>query len=716
MSFLKKLAALIPFGKKEEIVEYFFALNITHERLTAALWVIENKQLKILETAAEVYSSLDDLTSVTDKLLDTVLGIKELEPQKILFGVPSSWLSDENLKDENMKVLRGLVKELDLTPMAYVESSHALVHFLEKTDGVPPTAILVGFETHHLTVIVVRAGKIDGVKTVSRGENSGADIEKGLLTFAAVETLPSKILIHGRDIPGLKDQLLSFPWMSKLSFLHFPKIEMMQDDIEIESVCLAGASEMDGNVSLPHGLSRAAGQSHGLSDETSVKPSLKSEQPESLSKEDLGFMVGDISVSDQIPVPEEETRMVETLDFEHELPAPSSPALGVNSGTVLRFIPKKFKNIAFLAGIVGILFLTLTAYLFIPTAGVKIFVEPKILEKDTQVTADPNQKTVDEDNKIIPGQIVETDISGTAKGSATGSKEIGDPAKGTVVVRNKTDQGINISKGTILTALNGLRFTTELSASAAARSSEDGTWSKTNISVIAVVVGADSNLPSGTDLTVSGYSTDRMIAKAEGNFSGGTSKQVTVVSSDDQNKLIAQLASDLRKQAQQKLQERLPEKKILEEGLSEVIITKSFSKNINDQASEFSLNLTAKYQGTAFDDKDLKLIVSKLVTTEVPVGFQLNLEDTETQADIASLEKGGKLIFLAKFKAKMSPKVDIENVKKQIKGKGVNEALNTIKRMENILGAEIKFSPQLPNILQRLPILGRNIKIEVGLK
>ena len=100
MSFLNKLSALIPFGEKVEELEYFFALNISSEKLTAALWTIEGKQLKILETIFEDYSSLDNLTPLTDKLLDAVLGIREIEPQKILFGVPSSWLSDENLKDE----------------------------------------------------------------------------------------------------------------------------------------------------------------------------------------------------------------------------------------------------------------------------------------------------------------------------------------------------------------------------------------------------------------------------------------------------------------------------------------------------------------------------------------------------------------------------------------------------------------------------------------
>ena len=191
---------------------------------------------------------------------------------------------------------------------------------------------------------------------------------------------------------------------------------------------------------------------------------------------------------------------------------------------------------------------------------------------------------------------------------------------------------------------------------------------------------------------------------------------MTVVSSEDQQRLLAKLSSSLRLQAQQKLQESNPDKKVLEEALAETISKRSYSKNVNDQASEFSLNLTASYKGTAYDDKDLRLIVSRLVTTDVPEGFKLNLEDTETQADVSKLEKDGKLIFIARFKAKLMPSIDTEKVKKEIQGKSISEAEEIIKNMENVLGSEIKITPSLPSFLQRIPLIGGNIKVEVGLK
>lgn len=717
MSFIDKLSAYLPFAKKDVELEYYFALNIGNEELTAALWTIEGKELKILDTTFDSYSSQGEITSVADKLLDAVLGIREVEPQKILFGVPSYWLSDDSLKDEYLKLLRSLVKNLELTPMAYVATANALVNLLEKLEGVPTTAILAGFEENHITTTVARAGKLDGVKVIQKGENSGVDLEKALLTFASVETLPSKILIYdsNSNLERLKSQLLSYNWMSKLSFLHFPKIDILGSGIEIKSVCLAGASELNSNVIYTDQPLKKLADKPVMIDEEDIE----SEEREKGKEEEkvggnFGFMVGDVSKQaekeeeKELVLPEE-SNLLEVEDFEDEVATK-------RKFNFKKFNPKKLVKSPILLGIVAIILVILVALVFIPKADVKIFVEPKILEKDAQVIADPTQKTVDENAKIIPGQIVETQVFGSGKDSASGKREVGDSAKGTVVLRNKTDSVIPLSKGITLSSSNGLKFNLDFSVTIASKSADDGTWGKVNGTVTAAGIGADGNLASGTDLTVSGYTTDKVVAKAEGNFSGGNSKTITVVSADDQKRLLAKVSSNLRLQAQQQLQEKLAGKKILQEALTEEVLSKSYNKNINDQASELSLNLSAKYKGTAYNDSDLRLIVSKLVTTQVPDGFSLDINDTETQADVSSVDKNGKVVFLAKFKAKLIPKLDTQKIKNQIKGRSLLEVQNIIKGMDNVLGSDIKISPKLPAFLQRLPILTRNITVEVGLK
>ena len=91
----------------------------------------------------------------------------------------------------------------------------------------------------------------------------------------------------------------------------------------------------------------------------------------------------------------------------------------------------------------------------------------------------------------------------------------------------------------------------------------------------------------------------------------------------------------------------------------------------------------------------------------------MNLQDMETQADVSKVEKDGRLIFKARFKAKLLPKLDVENLKREIKGASVEGAVERLKKIENVMGAEISFTPSLPGPLGRIPLLDQNIFVNV---
>lgn len=717
MNFIDRITGFIPFGKIIKQSEYFFALNIGHKTLSACVWLVESKHLKVLNPAQSPYSGTEELIKVVDGLLDKVLFDLNIEPEKILFGVPDSWLMDDDLKPQNLKILQDLSRYLELKPLAYVATSHSLAHFIEKKEGAPTTGILVGIEKEAIEVTVIRAGKIDGTKVIERSENAGGDIEKALLTFAEVEVLPSRILLYGGegiDLARQKETLLTHPWMSKLSFLHFPKIELTEENIVINSIAYTGAAELDSEVSFVKVPSiNHANKSNVLpvSEAKEVK-----ELTGALEDEDFGFVEGDINkvkkeVQPDMSQPEDFSEMTEiSQEMEDKEVLPGQAGIAT-----MDKLPKfpLLKQKKLLIGL-GLLILFLGGLVLVPKAEVTIFAEPQILEKDAQVTADPSAKSVDEDRKIIPGEIVSVEVSGSEKTPASGKKEIGDSAKGTVkVINNSTTSSQTITQGATITS-GGLKFTLDSTVNVASTSATSDSKSTATVKVTAVAVGPDSNLPSGSQFSLG--SNSQIAIVAEGNFSGGTSKTVTVVTDEDQKKLLASLASNLRKQAKDKIQEKLKEKKILEEALSEEITKKSYNKAIGDQASEFSLTLNLKYKGTAYSEDALKEIVSKALSSQIPQDFELNLAETETSADVSKLEKDGKLVFLARFKAKLSPKIDTKQLKSQIRGKTPAGAVEILRKQPHIVGADIRLSPSLPVNFSILPLLDQNIKLEVKLQ
>jgi hypothetical protein len=253
MNFKDLLPKNIPFlsgGSKD--LEYFFALNIGSAELTAAVWGIDGNHLRIINTVNMPVGRDDDLVEAGNRVLDEVLGNFQPEPEKILFGVPDNWLQDDNLKDTHLNFLKHLTKELSVEPIAYVSTSHAITHLLQKQTGVPTTAILVEV-ANPLNVTIVKGGKILGSKAVKRTHDLPVDIEKALHTFPEIEVMPSKIALYGSgDINKFKDEVQSYNWMNSLPFLHLPKVESLEEGVAVKAISLAGASEINPDVSYPH--------------------------------------------------------------------------------------------------------------------------------------------------------------------------------------------------------------------------------------------------------------------------------------------------------------------------------------------------------------------------------------------------------------------------------------------------------------------------------
>lgn len=730
MSIFDNFSKFLPSTNKKIQAEYYFGLNIKQGLVEGSVWGIEGGKVRIVSAAKRKFHAPENLSENPHSLieaaniaLDEALADFQPEPEKILFGVPDFWLADEDLKPKYSKVLKQLVKELDVVPLAYVASTHAICHFLQRQEGVPATAILAEMGDP-LSIAVVKAGKILGTKNIPRGDNLPKDIEKALLSFADIEVLPAKIFIFGSgNLAHYKEEMVSFNWMGQLPFLHLPKIEELEQDIGIKSLSFAGASEINPHVHLDH-------QSVPIENKSSVHHETRTENlhSEPLHREyETAFIEGDIEQIENSPRNRHSQSAIMPSDAYHRDVQPKMGGNIIDKFSVGSIIPGGIPNPVKILSRLGftliipifILLAIAGAYVFLPKATVMVFVDPKVLEKETQIVADPKITVMDEANKRIAGNIVETTVNGTNKAAATGKKQIGDPAKGKVLVANPNTVPITISKGSILVK-DGKKYTTDSSVTVPGATTDpfSGTSFKSvSVDITAVEIGPDSNISTaGTKLDLStGLASGSANFKTDSEVSGGVSRDVTVVTSDDQKKLLASLTAELKKKAQEEVQGKLTgDMKILEETFVEKVLKQSFSKNPGDQASEFSLTLNLNLKGTAYSDADLKTIVGKLVETNVPEGYDLDLSRTETQATVSKVEKDGKIVFTAKFKAKLMPRLDLNKIRSEITFKSPGRVEKILKSYESVIGADIKVTPQLPDPLLRLPILSKNITLEIN--
>lgn len=753
MNFKDLLPNGLPFFKKSTPSEAIFALEINPDKVAAALWLVQGTQLQVLNTAYTKYESQADLVEAATRVLDQALADLPYDPAKILFGVPDFWLQDDNLKPEYLETLQKLTKDLDLSPLAYVSASHAISHFLQKQTGVPLTAVLVNY-TEPLIVSVIKTGKIAGSREVKRGDDLAKDIEKGLMLFDEVEVLPSRILVFGQEsMTGIKEKLTAYPWMAKLPFLHLPKIDLLDQSLAIQSICFAGASEIEPNVVYHPATKNSAAVANAHTKHLPIDESVNGKNKNNQMAA-AGFVAGDITAQEEVDnIANVEGTELPSDEFDsefeshqvavrehHQPPAknqhglPAKAAFGGMNFSVVGIMAalsnwKNWLKSGWLVVLIPVVILVglVFGYMSMIKSEVSVFVDAKTLDRQAQVIADPAVSAIDEAGLKIPGQIIQTTISDTAKGNATGKKQIGDPAKGKVIIYNKTDSPKSFSQGTVLTSSGGLKFVLDTAVQIASKSSTPGPGfsevikpgQSEAVGITASAIGPESNIPSATNLNLANFNSDQVIASVDTALTGGTSKDISIVTADDQKRLLAQLTSDLRKKAKDELQAKLTgDQRVLEDGLIEEVVRTDYSKKVNDQASEFSLTATVGYKGTAFSDADLRKMINQSVSTEVPDNYDLNLADAETQSAVSKIESDGRLIFTAKFKAKLVPKVNQEDIKKQIAGKSEDEADQILRsKIENVIGTDIVITPNVtPSFMKRLPWMTKNINVSVTAK
>ncbi len=289
--------------------------------------------------------------------------------------------------------------------------------------------------------------------------------------------------------------------------------------------------------------------------------------------------------------------------------------------------------------------------------------------------------------------------------SATGKKKVGERAKGKLRIATDSISLLDktVPAGTSIRTSGGMTFTTD-SAVTFSRSNASGS----TVMVTAANIGAEYNGESGS---VSGMPSG-VSAALVGETSGGSSREVTVVSSDDVKRagdlLNEKKADSLRAKVEQSF------------GGSTVTIKESYQEQRSTPAPSVAID------GEAASAVTLKTVVTASMvgiekselSTYLKATANKELEGKQSQkiykdgVDSAKFAQfsgqGGNFITHITANAVVGPTIDEEKVKEQSRGKSygdIQSALEAIKGIENV---DVKFSPfwvrTVPNDTKRINI------------
>lgn len=707
MRFWNPLREILHRSEKES-PKYFLALILGESKIWAVVFEELAGKVEILGTSCENLSAgtaeieQEELLEAADRAI--AQAEENLPPNvtttQTILGLENEWVSEGRIKKEYLVLLKKLKEELGLNFIGFVVTIEAICHLLQKEEGVPPTSILVAKNNNILTVVLVQAGRIEKqIKEKLENQSSAQLLEQILRTFKDREILPSRITLFSQDKPEeLKQELLSFPWTKTLPFLHFPKVEILEEDFVRRAVVSGFATQMNVEFEVP---------------QAPLEAQIQAEPAKGTTIEtDLGF-VQEKDILEETGFQEKPAPVEKKLPFSLKLPKVSFKFNLSFPGKIPTFNLSQLKRkISFPILIFIFLF---AGYLFLPQATVSIFVTPKILEFEKEATLDPALGASDLNKNKIKTNTVETEVSDSLDGPATGKKEVGEKATGEVTIYNSSAQLVVLNAGTIITGPNNLKFTLDDKVTIASASGDifSGTTpSKVKVKVTASQIGEESNFPSNTVFNFASLSS--VAGKNENPFSGGTKKEVKVVSRQDQDNLTKTLLDRLLAKARDNLLKTGSEKgeKIIEATISQEVLEKKFSRQVNEEGDRLSLSLKVKFKSLSFNESEIQGLFQEQLNQSIPQDFIL--KPAGVVISFGKTKTVNKVISTSiSVKATLLPKIDQKTLKNKIKGKTVQETLQILSTLPNTKDYKIKITPVFPLLPKKLPLREGGIKVEI---
>jgi len=726
--------------KNSDHKDYYWSVAIEPDWVQVGLWYSEGDSAYIVSSSTPTaWQSEKDLIDAVDAALSYVVQntIEEIgEPSKTVFGVIDSWVEGGQIKNEHLDKIKKICQELSLTPTGFVVISEAIANFIKSTEGSPLTGIVLGISKEFISITLFKVGNVAGHAQVARSPSIVDDTVEGLTRIVTSEPAPSRFIIYNAkkdEIEEAWQSLIKAQWedYETLSFLHTPKVEMINSDKKIEAVSLGGASDIS-KASRIVSISEKTDDMDNLEvNEETQKVTDSIEGKDYTDPEDLGFAIGkdvaDEELSEQavLDYSPEVTERIENQQTEEtpkpkkELSIKPTPFLGIFSKlkkpSILKDSGTGRKVIFIGLGVLLVIFvLGFAAWWVIPRATITMYLSTQKLDERLSITVDPDINEADIGNGILPGTILTKDLQGSKTKSTTGTRTVGERATGEITLY-RVGSSIVIDEGTEIVGTQNLRFTLDEEVEVASGSAV--TPGTVNVKVTASDIGSDYNLAEDTTFSVGNYSSSSIGAKNESPFSGGSSREINAVSESDQQDLESDLNEELESRALRELSDELETStscndcKLVPESYSVLDSVRDYSAKVGDEGDNLSLNLSLKAQVIALSEEDLMGLSKEILNERVPRGYVLRDDQIDTSFEFIE-EDSGTYKFSVSVLANLFPEVDVLDVVRKITGKYPEVAKDYFtKEIPGFVRAEISMQPRLPGKLATLPHMAKKIEI-----
>ena len=344
-------------------------------------------------------------------------------------------------------------------------------------------------------------------------------------------------------------------------------------------------------------------------------------------------------------------------------------------------------------GVLLIIFL-IWAIVFAPHATVVITAKTSGQNISVPITLGADL-TTDSEKTTLKSVVKQEKVSQSVDFDATGSKDVGEKAKGTVRFTSDSFsalmKGISIPAGTVLQSSSGKTFTTDraVTLSVSAGNSDSA-------GVTAAESGESYNGASGD---VSGAPSS-VNASFTTSSSGGTTKVVKVVLQADVEKAKQDIADQDTTEVKNKLKTGF--------GSDIIVIDSSFTVNAADPISSPAIGAEAA-TGKAKLTREMTYLMSGVAKAELNSYLDVALKDKlSNDSNQRIYDNGSGSAKFTEFKAsddnktasatfsatgQIGPKINDSQIKEEVKGKRTGEIAGDLKAIDGVSDVNVNLSP-----------------------
>jgi len=367
------------------------------------------------------------------------------------------------------------------------------------------------------------------------------------------------------------------------------------------------------------------------------------------------------------------------------------------------------KKISIIVAVFAAFIMLVLAYVFLPTAKVTLLAKAQKTPVNVEFTLDSTVKKSDFSQGLVAANQLTVTKDLSAQYTATGKKDVGTKATGSVKISNATSSNpVSLPAGATLTA-SGKTFSLNQGVTVPGATVSGGIVPGTINTQITATQNGDSYNLSGATFSVS---SGGPVLTATGSTSDGTTKIAVVVTQADIDKAQKEMIDSASQNAKQDVESKSgSDERFFPETFTSTVSGLTASAPVDSESSGGTVSAKVKYSELSANNTDLDKLFTEQIKTQIPGSNQLyqsGWKDAKYSAKPSSSEKAE---VKAVGNAFYGQAIDIKQVARDLSGKAKKDATDIVTpKYPQVTGVQVESSPALaPNI----PFFANRITVEI---